>query len=378
MKQIRADWLESAASQKLFQLLESHDHQAFFVGGCVRNALLGAPVSDLDVATSARPEQVVQLSEGAGLKVVPTGIDHGTVTILIDNIPFEVTTFRNDVETDGRHAKVAYSDSILDDAGRRDFTMNALYADSRGQVHDPVNGLPDLEKRRVRFINDADQRIKEDYLRILRFFRFHAWYGDQNEGIDPDALAACAENVDGIDGLSKERIGQEMLKLLAAPDPAPSLASMSACGALLRVLPGANPQPLALLIHLEGLHGKAPDALRRLTVVGGEDQQDNLRLSNSDARTLEILKSPADPIELGYRFGSKAVDILLIRAASVGSDVPSKDLENARLGLNQTFPLKAADLMPQLSGPALGKALKEAEGRWINSRFQLSKEDLLP
>jgi len=377
MTRITADWLESGPSQELFALLEGHGHQAYFVGGCVRNALLDAPVSDLDVATSARPEQVMKIVKNAGLKAIPTGIDHGTVTVVINRVPFEITTFRNDIETDGRHAKIAFSDSITEDAARRDFTMNALYADARGKVHDPVNGLPDLAARRLRFINDAGQRIKEDYLRILRFFRFHAWYGDQDQGIDADALAACAENVDGIDGLSKERIGQEMLKLLAAPDPAPALASMGACGALLRTLPGADPQSLAVLVHLEAAHGAKPDAMRRLAVIGGEDPKGNLRLSNAELRRLTMLQSTDDALTLGYRVGRGAIDILLIRAASFGSEISNQDLTDAQLGIDKTFPLRAADLMPALSGPELGHALKVAEDRWIKSRFMLSKTELL-
>ena len=171
---ITADWLSSDAAQTVCRMLTDAGYQAWFVGGCVRNALIDAPVSDLDLSTNARPDTVVELAKAAGLKAIPTGIDHGTITVVAGGEPFEITTFRKDVATDGRRATVAFADDMESDARRRDFTMNALYADQDGIVADPLNGLPDLQARRVRFIENPDQRIKEDYLRILRFFRFHA------------------------------------------------------------------------------------------------------------------------------------------------------------------------------------------------------------
>ncbi len=175
----------------------------------------------MDIATDARPEKVTALIEAAGYKVVPTGIAHGTVTVVADHHPYEVTTFRRDLETDGRRARVAFADDVAEDARRRDFTMNALYADAEGTVVDPLGGLGDLERRCVRFVGEAEARIREDYLRILRFFRFHAWYGDPAEGLDPEGLAACAGLADGLERLSRERVGHETLRLLAAADPAP-------------------------------------------------------------------------------------------------------------------------------------------------------------
>ena len=379
MTVIKAEWLTSKPAQRVCLLLTSAGHQAFFVGGCVRNALLDAPVSDLDIATDALPTTVMELAKSAGIKAIPTGIDHGTVTLIVDDTPFEVTTFRNDIATDGRRAVVAFSDNVIDDARRRDFTMNALYCDPDGQVLDPLNGLPDLQTRRVRFIEDADRRIQEDYLRILRFFRFHAWYGNADDGIDRDGLAACAGNVDGIDGLSAERIGQEMLKLLAAPDPAPSLASMSACGALLRVLPGAGSDTLTVLVHVEHAAGLAPDPMRRLAVLGGQDVANRLRLSNAQAARLETLTTAqARAGVLGYEFGADlAIDILAVRAASFGNEILPADIAEAHHGARQMFPLTAADLMPKLEGKALGEALKSAKTRWLESDFTLTKDDLL-
>jgi poly(A) polymerase len=245
-------WVKQPGTQALCAVLGLSGYQALFVGGCVRNALLGAPVTDIDIATDALPETVSEIAETAGFRVIPTGIDHGTVTVIASGIHHEVTTFRRDVETDGRHAVVAFTTDIAEDAARRDFTMNALYAEPSGQVIDPLGGINDLRARRVRFVGDARRRIAEDYLRILRFFRFHAVYGDPTHGVDAEGLAACAELAVGIATLSGERIGAEMRKLLGAPNPAPAVAAMAASGVLAQVLPGADIRALAPLVHLEG------------------------------------------------------------------------------------------------------------------------------
>ncbi|EBA14160.1 CCA tRNA nucleotidyltransferase [Roseobacter sp. CCS2] len=377
MTRISAPWLDDDASQQVCKLLADAGYQAWFVGGCVRNELLDEPVADLDLSTDALPEFVMKLAKAAKIKAIPTGIDHGTVTLIVDDVPFEITTFRRDVATDGRRATVAYSDNMTDDARRRDFTMNALYADADGQIADPLGGLPDLKARRIRFIEDADRRIKEDYLRILRFFRFYAWYGDVNDGPDVDGLAACADNIEGLQSLSVERITAEMLKLLAAPDPAPALASMTSTGALAQVLPGAEPGSLAVLIHLEQSLTIAPNPLRRLAVLGGKPG-DALRLSKTQMRTLDHLTSGLSPVEASYRHGVQVgLDVLLVQSASLGQDIDKTALKPIENAAKQVFPLKAADLMPALSGPALGSALKEAETRWIRSGFTLTKAQLL-
>lgn len=379
MTRITADWLQSDGAQSVFQMLDSAGFQAWFVGGCVRNTILDAPVSDLDLATDARPDVVMELAKTAGLNAIPTGIDHGTVTVVADGVAFEITTFRRDVATDGRRAVVTFSDEIADDARRRDFTMNALYAGGDGIVVDPLGqGLTDLVARHVRFIEDADQRIKEDYLRILRFFRFFAWYGDAAAGIDADGLAACAENIDGLAQLSKERIGQELLKLLAAPDPAPAVASLASTGALAQVLPGAELAMLAVLVHLELQAGLSPDPVRRLAAIGGQDPATLLRLSKSDANRLALMNSGRSTGELAYREGADiAIDALAITAASLGAAINPEQVDFARFAAGQKMPVLAADLMPALSGKALGAALKQAEARWIASDFKLTKAQLL-
>ncbi len=379
---ITGEWLTNPHTQAVCHALENAGYQALFVGGCVRNALLGTPVGDIDIATDATPEVVTEIQTQAGFKVVPTGIDHGTVTVIAKGIPHELTTFRHDVETDGRRAVVAFSNNVADDARRRDFTMNALYADASGTVIDPLGGLGDLQVRYVRFIENADDRIREDYLRTLRFFRFHAWYGDPQGGLDQDGLAAIAQNLDGLDRLSHERVGAEMKKLLGAPDPAQSLAAMRATGVLHRILPGADDKAIGPLVHLETLHDIAPDALRRLAVIGGEDPISRFRLSKKEAQRLSVLRAGSEsaeiPMRLGYFFGfDQARDILLLRSTLLETPLAEESLAECQSGALARFPVKPADLMPELSGPALGQRLKQLETEWINSGFALSAAELL-
>ncbi|MEM7491556.1 MAG: CCA tRNA nucleotidyltransferase, partial [Pseudomonadota bacterium] len=368
------DWLTAPTTQAVMAMLDAAGHQALAVGGCVRNALLGAPVSDIDIATDARPETVLALADAAGFRAVPTGIDHGTVTVIADGTPYEITTFRRDVETDGRHAVVTYSDDPATDAARRDFTMNALYADRQGHVVDPLGGMPDLRAGRVRFIGTPAARITEDYLRILRFFRFMAWYGDPALGPDAEGLAACAAHQEGLAQLSRERVGHEMRKLLSAPDPGPALATMAQAGILARILPGADPAPLAPL-----LASAETDWLARLAALGGDAS--DLRLSKREAGTLHDMATAArdgtDPFTLGDMLGSRARDALLVRAALLGRPPDPADLDMARRGADATFPLTAADLMPDLQGPALGRALARARTLWRAQRGAVAKADLV-
>lgn len=377
---IAGDWLSCEETQAVCRILTAAGHQALVVGGCVRNALLGFPISDVDIATDARPEIVSDLGKSAGLKVVPTGIDHGTVTVVSGGKGYEVTTFRRDVETFGRHATVAFSTDLAEDAARRDFTMNALYATPSGEVIDPLGGLPDIVARRLRFVGAPQDRITEDYLRILRFFRFHAWYADLEEGFDVDGYAACAANIAGLETLSRERIGAEMKKLLSAPNPAEAVAGMAQCGALGVVLPGADAKALPVLAHLEG--DLAPDWSRRLAVLDGQEVADHLRLSRAEAARLRLIRdevgSPKPAAELGYRHGEAlGRDILLCRGALMEAPPPMGWAADLARGAAARFPVKAADLMPTYTGPALGARLAALEARWIASGFTMSREALL-
>ncbi|MFZ9197755.1 MAG: CCA tRNA nucleotidyltransferase [Paracoccaceae bacterium] len=377
---VSGDWLKHPGTQALCGALEAAGHRALFVGGCVRNALLGVAVADVDIATDARPETVTRLAEAAGLRVVPTGIEHGTVTVIAGGVAHEVTTFRRDVETDGRRAVVAFAHDVAEDAARRDFTMNALYADARGDVIDPLGGMPDLLARRLRFVGDAYQRIREDYLRILRFFRFHAHYGDPDQGMDAEALAACAELAEGVDGLSRERVGAEMRKLLAASDPAPAVAAMAQAGVLARVLPGSDTRALAPLVHLEG--DLSPRWQRRLAALGGQEVEERLRLSRADAAVLDALRDAVghgwSPAALGWKLGAEgARDAVLVRAALLESSMPPDWQTDVARGAGSVMPVTAADLMPGLQGAKLGARLKEIEARWLASDLRLTRADFL-
>jgi poly(A) polymerase len=376
---VAGTWLMAAPTQALCAALTGAGHQALFVGGCVRNALLGVPVGDIDIATDATPETVTNLANSAGFRVVPTGIDHGTVTVIAGHVPHEVTTFRRDVETDGRRAVVAFSRDVAEDAARRDFTMNALYAQADGTVIDPLGGLPDLLARQVRFVGDAETRIREDYLRILRFFRFHAHYGDPAQGIDAEGLAACAALSAGLETLSGERTGAEIRKLLAAPDPAPSVAAMAQAGILAHVLPGADPRALAPLVHLETLQAEPPRWQRRLAVLGGATA--GLRLSRAEAAAVATIRdktgSPHSPAALAFLHGAQiASDCLLARSALLESPLPEGWRDEVARGAQASFPLRASDLSP-LSGPALGERLKALKTQWIQADLRPDRATLL-
>ncbi|WP_410217246.1 CCA tRNA nucleotidyltransferase [Paracoccus sp. (in: a-proteobacteria)] len=360
---------------RVLDAMTAQGHGAWLVGGAVRNALLAEPVDDIDIATDATPEQTVALARAAGLRAVPTGIEHGTVTLIAKGRGFEVTTFRRDVQTDGRHAIVAFSTNLAEDAARRDFTINALYADRTGAVIDPMNGLPDLEARRLRFVGDPGQRIREDYLRILRFFRFFARYGRQ---ADARAVAACADHRDGLNGIARERIGTEMKKLLSAPDPGPSMALMAETGVLGLLLPGADPARLSALLAIED---GPPAWLRRLAALGAHDPALALRLSRAEGRALDLLAQAAAKHwsldEAAYRQGEEfAVDHALLCAAAEGMSLPAGWRDRIARAATARMPITAADLSP-LQGPDLGRALKAAETAWITSGFSLPAPALI-
>jgi len=356
--------------------------EAFFVGGCVRNALIGAPVSDIDLATPLTPERVTDALEAAGLRAVPTGLAHGTVTAVADHRPIEITTFRADVETFGRHARVRFTTEMAEDAMRRDFTMNALYADCEGNVLDPMGGLPDLEARRVRFIGDPVARIREDYLRILRFFRFSAWYGRGD--LDAAGLAAAAAERDGLGGLARERIGAEMKKLLTAADPSTALAAMERTGILTLVLPGATAGALPALIEVEAEADAAPDWAVRLTSLSPEAPGPALRLSRAEERRLAALASLAEDWP-GPAAAAEAQGAALARGASLvvaawrGERVPPTLEADLARGEAAEFPLAAQDLIAAgcMPGPAIGAGLAAARAAWRQSDFTLDKQALL-
>jgi len=307
---------------------------------------------------------------------VRAGIAHGTVTGIHGEAQIGVTTLRRDGETSGRHATVAFSADPAEDAARRDFTMNALYCDRHGTLVDPLGALPDVQARRLRFVGKADDRVQEDFLRILRFFRFHAWYADHTAGIDPDGLAACGAHAASLQTISAERIGAEIRKLLKAPDPAPAVAAMHSAGVLTTILPGADPTPLAPLLHFVS-HA---DPILRLAAIGGVDVAARLRLSKHERRRLAQLSDAAagahSPAELGYRLGeTDGAGALALRSALLGQALPPMD--DVARGARAAFPIRAADLPGDLVGAAIGARLRELEEAWIASDFSASKADLL-
>jgi poly(A) polymerase len=325
---------------------------------------------------------------GKPWKAVPTGIDHGTITAVSPQHAYEITTFRTDVETDGRHATVAFSHNIEDDAQRRDFTINAFYADRAGNVRDVVGGSTDLKAQIVRFIGDPVARIEEDYLRILRFFRFSASHGKLDDGIDANGLAACAMLAEGLEGISRERIGGEMTRLISEWNAAPIIGAMEQSGVLNRILPGASVLTLARLIDLEEsypIEGRMPapmDMPTRLASLGCEDIADRLRLSKADAKKVALVREETGkltpPHELGYRYGYwDGVHCLLLRWASLLLPFDEASLPEIAKGAEASFPVSAADLMPEFSGKALGDTLKKLEAVWIDSIFETTKAELL-
>ena len=340
--------------------------------------LLDVPVQDLDIATDATPDVVLALGKKHGFKSLPTGIDHGTITWVVDSKPFEITSLRRDVATDGRRAVVEFATSIAEDAQRRDFTMNALYADAEGIIHDPLNGLPDLLDRRVRFIGDPADRIKEDFLRILRFFRFFAYYADQDEGPDPEGLAACAELADGMAELSKERVTLEIQKILSAPDPIRALSSMEQSGVLRPILPTASTALLGPYLDIE----HHADWVGRLFVFCGADAASSLRLDRKTAARLGKLDaalSQNTPIhEIAYRSSMDDAFVVATFLAASGAGHMDWDAIKSKIekAASSKLPVIAADF-PHLEGLKLGKALKQAEADWVASEFSLTKSELL-
>jgi len=383
-------WLTAPETQSVLAAVAGRDGAARFVGGCVRNALLGVEVADVDIATPLLPDDVMRRLEAAGIRAIGTGLDHGTVTAVTNKRAFEITTLRRDVATDGRRATVAYTDDWAQDASRRDFTMNALYADAEGNVYDPAGGLADLKAGRVRFIGDAPTRIKEDYLRILRLFRIHAWYGKGQ--IDALALQACAAAGGHIKSLSGERIQKEMLRLLQAENPVAALRAMAASTILSEVLPGdLDFDRLQRLRDVDGNNFFEADAILRLAALIPSDGQaaviaSRWRLSNDDRDRLRgLVSSPVKIVSymsvpelqrVLYRQGQQSVrDLVRLRWAE---DTKASNAVQWRAELaivdswtRPVFPLTGRDVMnagvPE--GPLVGRVMNEVEQWWIDSNF---------
>lgn len=389
-----ADWLRRPETQAVLALLEDAGHGARAVGGSVRNSLLGTPVKDIDIATTAVPEETLRLARAAGFTAHPTGIEHGTVTIVVDHVPYEVTTLRRDIETFGRHARVTFTTDWAEDARRRDFTLNALYCSRDGTLHDPLGGYPDLVARRIRFIGDARARIAEDYLRILRFFRFFAEYGHGS----PDAvgLAACAEMRGGLAQLSGERIRAELLRLLAAPRAVDAVAALVGADILDVEHLKFDQRAFGRLTAIEATLGRQPDPVLRLAALlvaepaDARHLKERLKLSVAEAELLATTAGSRpedrglDPVRSDerqaradlYRMGTAA---WMARGLALWarSDVDTDDAaRRERLALPTrwpppTLPVAGRDVLALgvPAGPAVGEVLRAVERWWVAEDF---------
>lgn len=387
--------LQTAGLSEVFAAIAAAGGEARMVGGAVRNALLGEPVHEVDLATTLEPEGTMAAAQAAGLKAHPTGIDHGTVTVVSKGHAFEVTTLRHDVETHGRHATVAFTDDWHADAARRDFTMNALYASLDGDILDPLSGISDVFNRIIRFAGDPDTRITEDYLRILRFFRFFAQYG--HGAPDADGLAACQRLKGGLRQLSRERVGQEMRKLLVAKGAARAAGLMNGTG-VSNMLFGRSLDDavLARLAAIDAANWLAADYPLRLAAglsQSAGDLGDSLRLPNTDVRAIAALRDAMPPSPalrdnerkvVLYQTGAETF-IRAVRLAWAQSDAPADDagwqqlLKLAEEWPVPSLPVTGADLIEAglQSGPELGATLRRLEDWWVAGGFIATREELL-
>lgn len=394
-----AAWLKAKETQALLAALEAaRPGGSRFVGGCVRNTLMGREVDDIDIATQLTPDRVTEIAQAAGFAAHPTGIEHGTITVVVDHKPFEVTTLRCDVSTDGRRATVAFTESWEEDAARRDFRMNALYADVAGAVHDPTGGgLDDARAGRVIFIGDAHTRIREDYLRILRFFRFNAWYG--RTPLDPHGLDACADLVAGLDTLSAERVWKEVKKLLGAPDPRAVWEGMRAIEVRARALPEmSNEARLAALCTLEADLMLPIDAMTR--VAAALEDQDSARalarrLKHSNEERDRLVSALGDEVKITsymslkemrraiYRLGNSAFrDRVMLAWAQAGAEKAQQWralVAHGQMWTPPKLPLSGDEVMAAgvPAGPKVGLVLREVEEWWIDADFPDDKLSII-
>ncbi len=394
-------WMRDQATQRVMAALDAAGAAPRFVGGCVRDALSGRPVKDIDIATPLTPREVMAGLKTAGIKTVPTGIAHGTVTAIVEHTPFEITTLRVDVESYGRHAKVAFTDDWVADSARRDLTINALSCEADGTLHDPFGGAEDLRAGRIRFVGDALARIREDTLRLLRYFRFQAYFG--REAPDDETLAIIADEAPNLHRLSGERVREEILKLLSAPDPLPTIAIMIAQGILREIFPGTlDPAVLRALMRAEA-PGEAPDSLHRLAALIEADAHaarqaaERLRLSNKQAKALAALAEPERVLgpdltphrrwrahrDLGPDLIGAVVRLDWARHHAGDNTAPGPALSHAmaeaKALAGRIFPIRGADALELgiATGPALGNLLEAVEIWWAEKGFKATRAQCL-
>lgn len=395
----KADWLKSPAIEKLFNAVLDKGDELRVVGGAPRNHLLGEQVKDIDLATIFTPEQVIEKAKAANIKTIPTGLAHGTVTLIVDDTPFEVTTLREDIKTDGRHAVVRFGTNWFEDAKRRDFTINALYVHKDGKIDDPLDsGLQDIETRTIRFIGKPEDRIREDFLRSLRFYRFAAWYS--SPPYEQPAIEATIRLRAGLAGLSPERIRAELFKLFSAPQPKPVLMTLYQSGLLMNLLATVpNISPVLKLIEIENHLTQKPVPALRLAMLAAWSEADvsrltkRFKLSNKETRQIELklaarkFPSPEDQkaqLKFHYHNGKDEYLTLLKVAWSFrrdAADAPQwQELYNAAKQQDfPRFPVRGEDLIKKgiAPGPRIGEAIKVLEDIWLDADMALTKEKLL-
>jgi len=379
-------WLKSKPVNIIWKVLSSKGAKVYFVGGCVRDSVQARKIKDIDIATDALPSEVIELAKLANLKVIKTGLEHGSVAIIVQNERFDITTFRSDIVTDGRHSTVRFSLNILDDAMRRDFTMNALYMTIDGEILDPISGFEDLVSGRVRFIGEPEKRIREDYLRVLRYFRFLTIYGEKAESLDHSTVDACSNAIFGLKTLSNDRIWEELQKILLADNPNLSLKLMYSSGVLEAILPFAKLENLHRFLILEKKFKIKFKEINRLAVLNPSQVRfwakrfpfkreqrrwlDTLLVNLNDSSSLRVRS---------YKYGADlTISAYAIFKSHLSKTLDSKDLAEINAGSSQSFPINNSDLLEYYSqSKALGDEFKRLKDLWFSSNLELDRHNLL-
>ena len=379
-------WKNDLELTQVVTALEGDGRQIYLVGGCVRNAILGKEIRDIDLATELLPDEVIRKAKNNKFGVLLTGLSHGTVTILNSGRKFEVTTFRQDIKTDGRKAEVSFTSELQLDARRRDFTMNSIYMKLNGEIIDPLNSLSDLLGKKVRFIGDPSERIKEDQLRILRYFRFRAEFSQGNDQIDVEVRKAIYQQGSRVKYLSKERIWTEISLILLASRPQKTFKSFDELGLLEQIFPEIDIEALEKVIHLEKYYDIEPSLLSRLFSLNkklGEKWSNYFAIKVADKKTLEKIRysmeNHSDLMLVAYKYGQLVAESWLVNSNSKLIPVEKHLAKEIIItAANASFPLSGKDLLNQFeSGPELGKKLIQLEDIWLKSKFKLNKKDLL-
>ena len=379
---INSEWIKNKSLQNILKVLKKANYNAYLVGGCIRNSILGFPVNDIDISTDAKPEETLNLFNIGSFKATPTGFSHGTVTVISEGIPYQITTMRSDQNTDGRHADVSFCDNITKDAERRDFTVNALYADATGKIIDPLGGLQDFRPLKIKFIGNANHRIQEDYLRILRFFRFHAQFSELVDEFEQNALDAIKNNQNGLKRLSKERVWNEFQKILLSKNPSCVVLEMSKIGILKEVSVDQDTKNIKNLVSIEEKMGIKPEAIRRLVALARNTETTFFNLSRREAKKFSLLKSLLkknfEPAELVYQFNKEiAQSVLAVHTFNQGLKLKQSDIAKIEKAYLHPCPVSGAHLSKYLSGEEIAIKLKEAQRIWIKSNFKSDTTKIL-